>query len=68
MGSDKFWNCFVEDTNGGYHYKHATLESAKQEAERLARMPGNKGRRVFVTECLCYCEVPETPVEWHEIE
>lgn len=31
----KFWNCWVEGTNGGYHYKHATFEQAKQEAERL---------------------------------
>ena len=66
MGDDKFWNCFVEGTSGGYHYKHTTLESARQEAERLARMPSNKGRKVFVMECVCWCEVPETPVEWRE--
>jgi len=67
MGDYKFWNVWVEGTDGGYHNKHTTLESARQEAERLARIPSNKGQKVFVVECVCWCEVPEAPIEWHDI-
>ncbi len=62
----KFWNCFVEGSNGGIHFMHSTRLDACQEAERLARQPQNKGKKVFVMEGGVYCLVPETPVEWHE--
>jgi len=64
---DKFWNCLVEGTDGGYHYKHETLDQAIEEAKRLARQPYNKGKKVFVLEATGYCEVPETPVEYHNM-
>lgn len=67
MAQEKFWLCWAESTEGGYHYGHGTLESARQEAERLARMPGNRGRKVYILECIAYCAVPEAPVEWHEV-
>ena len=63
----KFWNCLVQETDGGYHYKHASLEDATQEAERLARLSSNRGKRVYILEAISFCEVPEVPVEWHEI-
>lgn len=63
--AEKFWNCWVEGTDGGFHYRHSSLEVAKQEAERLARMPSINHRKVYVLELVAYCEVPEIPVDWH---
>ena len=68
MGEIKFWTCLVEGTLGGYSYQHDTLESAREEAEKLARMPSNRKKRVFVLELVCLCEVLETPVQWTEVE
>mgnify|MGYP001611605164 CR=1 FL=1 len=65
---EKFWNCFVEGTTGGCHTKHATLQDAREEARRLARLPENRDRKVYVLELVGYYEVTEVPVEWHEVE
>ena len=66
---DKFWNCWIEDTTDGFHYKHPTLEEAKQEAERLQRMPSNRDKRVYIMELICYCEILELtpPIAWHTV-
>ena len=60
----KYWTVFVEGTDGGRHYRHTSLASANTEAERLAQLPLNRGRKVFVMEMVAYCYVPETPVNW----
>lgn len=61
---EKFWTCLVEGTTGGYGHKHDTFDSAKQEAERLAKMPSNCNRKVYVLGVIGYCEVSEIPVRW----
>lgn len=58
---ETFWECYVEGTNGGYHYKHRTLSNARLEAERLARLTGET---VYLFECIGKCRVEETPVKW----
>ena len=63
---ERYWNCYVEGTDGGRHYHHWTLESAIIEAKRLARL--SQGRKVYVLEVVGFCEVPEPPVEWHQFE
>ena len=63
----KFWCCYVNGT-GGFRYQHPTLEDARGEAERLARMPTNRGCKVFVLEAQDFCSVPETPVFWDTFE
>jgi len=67
MEPEKFWNCLVEGTDGGFHYKHSSIENAVAEAKRLARLAGNKGRKVYVLETVGFCEVPEVPVEYFEL-
>ncbi len=62
-----FWNCYVEGTSGGIHFNHQTYASAQMEAERLARLPENRGRNVYVMQAITYCQSPETPVEWHQM-
>ena len=63
----QFWTCFVEGTNGGGHFQHPTFDEAKDEAERLARMLLNQGKKVHVLEEVGYAIVPESPVEWHSM-
>lgn len=65
---EQIYTCFVEGTDGGRHHKHFTEPDACKEAERLARQPQNKGRKVYVMETIGYCIVPETPVEWYGVK
>jgi hypothetical protein len=63
----KFWCCFVEGT-GCFSFKHLTKPSAVQEAERLARLPNNKDREVYVLKAISYCKTEYPPITWHEFE
>ena len=64
----KFWMLFVEGSNG-FTYRHETPEAAETEAERLARMPSNSNKKVFVLESIEYCQTEPIvpPVVFHEI-
>jgi hypothetical protein len=62
---NKFWTCFVEGSGGGTYYRHEWESDAYTEAERLSRLPNNRGKKVYILEMVRYCEVPETPVTWH---
>lgn len=64
--SDKFWMCFVEGS-GGCKQVHLKHSDAVKEAERLARMPCNRGKRVFVLVSVGRCGVEDLPVTWHPI-
>lgn len=54
----KFYMCYVENGNSPKQ-THATLEQAKQEAERLSRI--NVGKRVYLLQSIasCICDAPE---------
>ena len=60
----KFWECYVEGTDGGRHYRHYDIASAEKEAERLARLPSVQGKRVFLYECVGRCQAEPAPVKW----
>ena len=62
----QFWCCYVEDT-GGCRYKHEYPEQAIAEAERLAMLPENRGKKVFVLKAVKVCHVPATLVQWEEL-
>lgn len=57
----RFWECYVEGTGGGRHYKHWTLESAQTEAERLAKLTE---KTVYLFECIGKCKIEESPIKW----
>jgi len=57
----KHWICYVEGTDGGERFRHCSLDSARIEAERLARLTGN---RVHVYEWKGSCEAEIMPVNW----
>ena len=61
---EKFWIIFVEHTDGGRHYRHNTLEKAQTEAERLARLPENQGKGVYLFRCIGKCKKEESPIRW----
>jgi hypothetical protein len=60
-----FFCCYVEGS-GGFNVCHSILEIAKQEAERLAQLPSNKGKRVFVLQAILSAKVPD-PVTWESL-
>jgi len=51
---ERWWECYVEGTDGGRHYRHWTLEGAQKEAERLARLTE---KTVYLFECIGRCYV-----------
>lgn len=51
---NKFWMIYVEG-KGAPTYKHPTENEARKEAERLAKLPDNQGRGVFVLESVANC-------------
>lgn len=61
---DRFWLCWIEGTDGGFHYQHRNREQAFGEAERLARIPGNQGKIGYVLECIAQCKVELVPIKW----
>ncbi len=61
---DRFWECRVEGSDGGKHYHHWTEPSAKIEAERLAGLPSNQGKDVYIFECVGKCRAEQQPIKW----
>ncbi len=57
----RFWMCYVDNTNGGSHYRHYSMEEAEEEAERLAKLTGEK---VYLLECIGVCSVEPAIVAW----
>jgi hypothetical protein len=60
----QFWECYVEGTDGGRHYKWYSLLEAQNEAERLARLPDVQGKTVYLFECVGKCKAEHPPVKW----
>ena len=69
---EKFYGCYIEGKGGSWN-KLLTVEKAEREAERLAALPENKAKRVYVLEAIevCQAEVPLTynpPIYWGQCE
>jgi len=61
---EKFFMLYVKGRQGPA-VKHFSQEEAMAEAERLAQLPENLGKKVYLLEAIGYCEVELTPVTWH---
>ncbi len=61
---EKFWECYVEGTDGGRHYKWYSIEDARKEGERLAKLSNVQGKIVYLFECVGKCKVEQTPIKW----
>ena len=64
--SQRFWMVWVHDTPTT-EKRHPTLDSAIEEAERVARQPKNIGKQVYVLSALGYCRADLVPVRWWEL-
>lgn len=59
----RFWMVYVNGRQGSTQ-KHLSDTAAREEAERLARLPENRGRDVYLLRAVWACNIPETPVIW----
>ncbi len=66
MALDTFYFCYVKG-QGVLQHIHMSLEMATGEAKRLARVPENYGKKVFILQPVGYYEAIERPVEWYEV-
>ena len=67
MTPRKFWMVWVSGKSSPTK-RHPALDAANCEAERLACLPDNKGRNVYVLEAHAYCHTPApVPVHWIEL-
>ena len=63
---DKFWMCYVEETNNCSH-KHYNRTEAIAEAERLLRMPSNANKKVYLLEVVGYAHHEPMPIKWESL-
>ncbi|NQT48679.1 MAG: hypothetical protein HQ578_06860 [Chloroflexi bacterium] len=63
MMASKFWMVYVQGRSLPT-IQHPNRHTAINEAERLARLPENRGREAFVLEAQDYCFTDEPPVVW----
>jgi hypothetical protein len=60
-----FYMVYVEGSQGCRH-QHLTDQEAKTEAERLARLPENRNKSVYVMQSTEFVICPDLPVSWHQ--
>lgn len=61
-----FWMVYVEEQRQPV-FQHGSYLSAKYEAERLARLPELKGKKVYILQATDCCVCPPE-IQWEEIE
>ncbi len=60
---DRFYMIYVEG-KALPKIGHLEEEASTQEAERLALLPDNIGRKVYILEATSYCKVQPLPIKW----
>ena len=63
---DKFWMVLIWGTPSA-SYKHTSLESAAQEAERLLALPENRSKGAVILEAVQYGKPKPAPILWERI-
>ena len=61
---EKFFMLYVKGRQGPA-VKHFSQEEAMAEAERLAQLSENLGKKVYLLEATEYCEAEIKPAAWH---
>ncbi len=64
---DNFYMCYVEGRSR-FIAPYNTLNMARTEAELLANLPENEGKKVYLLTSIEYCQKETSPVSWHRIE
>jgi len=62
----KFWMVWIENKRGPTK-KHSTLDEARQEAERLLRLPENKWLIAYILECVSFGVIANPPIIWRTV-
>ncbi|MFW9991945.1 MAG: hypothetical protein ACFFD4_07775 [Candidatus Odinarchaeota archaeon] len=62
MTPQKFWMVWLANSPNTKH-RHPTQQLAEKEADRIARLPENLGKKVYVLEAIDYRFVPQAPLE-----
>jgi len=65
MSTGRFYMCYVEGSDGGKHYRHTYRYKAEEEAERLATLPKNLGKAVYIMTAEVACVAPPPGVQWY---
>jgi hypothetical protein len=60
---NRFWMVFIEG-RAGPTKQHIECNEARLEAERLLRLPNNRGRKAYILEAVSYGLIEEPPVVW----
>jgi len=61
---EESWLCCVEGVPLADLLVWLTRDKAADEAERLALLPGNVGKRVYVMGPISYCRAGTRPIVW----
>lgn len=61
-----FWMVYVSHKSSPTH-RHPSKEGAMLEAIRLARLPDNVGRKVYMLEAKNYCVAEPGPLLWMKL-
>jgi hypothetical protein len=64
MEEASFWMVWVDGTKTPT-CKHETLQGAYNEAERIARLPDNAGKRVYLMQAIQVCTY--NAVQWQSL-
>jgi len=62
-----FWMVWIEGKSGPTK-KHYIVDEARLEAERLLRLPENRGHIAYILECMSYGAIESPPVIWRTVE
>lgn len=66
MTPQKFWMVWL-NASPTTRQRHPTKEQAEQEANRIARLPANIGKKVYVLESMDYRFVESAPLTQIEL-
>ena len=65
MNEHEFWMVWIEDRSGPTK-KHYAVDEARLQAERLLRLPENRGRIAYILESQSFGAI-ESPVSWRTV-
>ena len=64
--NEQFWMVWIEGKSGPTK-KHFAVDDARVEAERLLRLPENRGRKAYILEGQSLGAIESPPVIWQTL-
>jgi len=66
MQPKMYWVCYVEGKSIP-RVLHEEWEEAHDEGVRLAQLPENRGKKVYIMESIGFFYTPTPPVNWYPL-